>query len=221
MALSAGSLFVLETPAVDASMWCRPKKDRARDWKSALIERATQCLQNGFIAIEARRNLSHVTTLRVKIAFHPSKQTLIPARAGTYRFTGQFCSKRWRPSVLRSWPAPTRPRKPAAYRRSGPAKLHEKMRKKPSLFDRALSREVEFPRWFIASVPARALCRTGQTWTVQSRPRTLQCQVLRHNRCPTWAKAAVPLSVATGVGAVPSPVHCGGQIRVLWLVQEV
>ena len=106
MALSAGSLFALETPAVDASSWRRPTKDRACDWISALMREPPSRRQNGFIAIEARRNFSYVTTLRVKIAFSPVKQTLIPARAGTYRFTGQFCSKRWRLSVLRSLARP-------------------------------------------------------------------------------------------------------------------
>ena len=63
---------------------------------------------------------SYVTTLRVKIAFSPVKQTPIPARAGTYRFTGQFCSKRWRLSFAKLGQPPTRPRTPAFI--EGPAR---------------------------------------------------------------------------------------------------
>ena len=47
----------------------------------------------GFNPTRGAPNFRHVTTLRVKIASSPVKQTLIPARAGKYRFTGQFCSK--------------------------------------------------------------------------------------------------------------------------------
>jgi hypothetical protein len=56
----------------------------------------------------------------VKIAFSPVKQTPIPARAGTYRFTGQFCSKRWRLSFAKLGQPPTRPRTPAFI--EGPAR---------------------------------------------------------------------------------------------------
>ena len=174
--------------------------------------------------IRARRNFSHVTTLRVKIAFHPCKQTLIPARAGTYRFTGQFCSKRWRRFGFAKL-GPPRPVPVSRQFIDVPARpSYSKKLKKIHLSDRYLAgkRAPEFPVIRYRSSPPR--CRTSALLPAQVKrgpPSPAQgtsayTQVRRHSGPSRRSRkrgrpCCMPPSQQASA-TVASSVHCG-QIR--------